>query len=91
MKTDLISSRIEHELKIEFTKVCDDLGLSPSQAIKLFAKAVINYGGIPFELKSRKSNATTLKAIQDIEKGKLNKAKSAKALFRDLKVDLKDA
>jgi len=41
MKTVLISTRIEHNLKIEFTKICDELGLSPSQAIKLFA--IIGY------------------------------------------------
>ena len=51
MKTDMISTRIDRESKIEFTQICGDIGLSPSQAIKLFARAVINYGGIPFELK----------------------------------------
>ncbi len=46
MKTDIISTRIDHSMKMEFTHVCEEIGLSPSQAIKLFAKAVINYGGI---------------------------------------------
>jgi len=91
MKTDLISTRIEHNLKIEFTHICDEIGLSPSQAIKLFAKAVINYGGIPFELKTRKPNDTTLKAIQEIEKGKLNKAKNTEELFNELGAKLKNA
>ncbi len=40
-------------MKMEFTHVCEEIGLSPSQAIKLFAKSVINYGGIPFELKTK--------------------------------------
>jgi len=91
MKTDLISTRIEHNLKIEFTKICDELGLSPSQAIKLFAKAVINYGGIPFELKVKDSNATTLKAMQDVNEGRVHKANSTKDLFKELGINLKDA
>lgn len=91
MKTDLISTRIEHNLKMEFTKICDDLGLSPSQAIKLFAKAVINYGGIPFELTTKKPNATTLKAMMEVEKGLAHKAKNTKDLFKKLGVKTKNA
>ncbi len=51
MKTEIISTRIDQGMKTEFTHVCEEIGLSPSQAIKLFAKAVINYGGIPLSLK----------------------------------------
>ena len=60
MKTEMLSTRIDHDTKAAFTHVCDQVGLSPSQAIKLFAKAVINYGGIPFELRSKQPNAQTL-------------------------------
>ena len=66
MKTEMISTRIEHEMKVQFINVCDDIGLSPSQAIKLFAKAMINYGGIPFELKRKQPNETTLKAMMNL-------------------------
>ena len=47
MKTDMISTYVDHGTKLEFTQVCEKIGLSSSQAINLFAKAVINYGGIP--------------------------------------------
>ena len=88
MKTDLISTRIEHDLKVEFTTICEDLGLSTSQALKIFAKAVINYGGIPFELKSNRLNSASLKAIEELENGKGIKAKNSEELFSDLGVDL---
>ena len=39
MKTEIISTRIDHNMKIEFTHVCEEIGLSPSQTIKLFAKS----------------------------------------------------
>ena len=88
MKTDLISTRIEHDQKVAFTSICDDLGLSPSQAIKIFAKAVINYGGIPFELKSKRPNELTLRAIKELDEGQGHKSDNPKELFKTLGVDL---
>jgi DNA-damage-inducible protein J len=89
MKSDIISTRIEHDLKIEFTSICADIGLSPSQAIKLFAKAVINYGGIPFELKARQPNQLTIQAMQELETGKGHQAQDSATLFDDLGLTLK--
>jgi len=91
MKTDMISTRIDHRMKIEFTHVCEEIGLNPSQAIKLFAKAVINHGGIPFELKVKQPNSITAQAIDELETGRGNKASSTKELFNDLSVDIVNA
>ena len=91
MKTDIISTRIERGMKAEFTHVCEEIGLSPSQAIKLFAKAVINYGGIPFELKTKQPNMITLQAIQELEEGNGHKVKDTSELFKDLHIKLKNA
>ena len=88
MKTDLISTRIEHDVKVEFTSICEELGLSTSQAIKIFAKAVINHGGIPFELKSNRLNSKSLKAIEELENGNGLKVKNSKELFSELGIDL---
>ena len=41
--------------------------MSTSQALKLFAKAVVNHGGIPFELKVKTPNALTAAAIEELE------------------------
>jgi len=84
MKTDTISTRIEHGMKMEFTHVCEEIGLSPSQAIKLFAKAVINYGGIPFELKTKQPNKITIQAIEELEEGKGHKVGNTSELFNEL-------
>ncbi len=69
MKTEMLSTRIDPDTKSAFTHVCDEIGLSPSQAIKLFAKAVINHGGIPFEVKTKQPSPQTLTAIQELEQG----------------------
>ncbi|HAO24368.1 MAG TPA: type II toxin-antitoxin system antitoxin, RelB/DinJ family [Methylophaga sp.] len=86
MKTEMLSTRIDHETKLAFTNVCEDMGLSPSQAIKLFAKAVINYGGIPFELRMKQPNATTAAAIAELEMGKANSASDIETLFKELNI-----
>jgi len=81
MKTDIISTRIDHDMKTEFSHVCEEIGLSPSQAIKLFAKAVINYGGIPFELKAKQPNSNTIQAIKELESGSGHTVNNASELF----------
>jgi len=87
MKTEMLSARIDHETKLAFTNICEEIGLSPSQAIKLFTKAVINHGGIPFELKARQPNATTAAAIAELEAGQAHTAQNLDELVRDLKTD----
>ena len=41
---------IDDELKRSFTKVCKEIGLPPSTAIGIFAKAVVRERAIPFSL-----------------------------------------
>ena len=84
MKNEMLSDRIDHETKVAFTNSCDEVGLSPSQAIKLFARAVINYGGIPFELKVRQPNSETVSAMQELVDGRGHKVDSVDAMFADL-------
>lgn len=84
MKTEMLSTRIDHDTKVAFTNICDEVGLSPSQALKLFARAVINHGGIPFELKARQPNETTAAAIKELIDGKGHSSKSVDKLLSEL-------
>lgn len=84
MKTEMLTTRIDHDTKLAFTHICDEVGLSPSQAIKLFARAVINYGGIPFELKAKQPNVETASAIAELSQGKGHKAGSVDRLITEL-------
>lgn len=74
MRNEMLSTRIDHDTKVAFTQICDEMGLSTSQAIKLFAKAVINYGGIPFELRTRQPNDTSVAAMKELTEGRGHKA-----------------
>ncbi|PKG97057.1 type II toxin-antitoxin system RelB/DinJ family antitoxin [Paraglaciecola sp. MB-3u-78] len=87
MKTEMLSTRIDLDTKLAFTHVCDEVGLSPSQAIKLFAKAVINYGGIPFELRAKTPNSKTLEAIAELESGNGNAVADVSQLLQEVGVN----
>lgn len=80
----MLSTRIDHDTKVAFSNICDEVGLSPSQAIKLFARAVINYGGIPFELKAPQPNETSAAAMQELLEGKGHRAESLDSLAADV-------
>ncbi|MBL4583783.1 MAG: type II toxin-antitoxin system RelB/DinJ family antitoxin [Pseudomonadales bacterium] len=84
MKTEVLSTRIDYDTKMAFSQVCNEVGLSPSQAIKLFARAVINYGDIPFELKAAQPNALTAQAIQELENGHGLKVVDVQHLLKEL-------
>ena len=43
-----VSTRIDEATKEQFDKVCEAIGISPSNALSMFIKSVINYNGIPF-------------------------------------------
>lgn len=84
MKSEMLSTRIDHETKVAFTEICDEVGLSPSQALKLFARAVINHGGIPFEIRTRQPNATTQAAMRELLEGKGQEATSVNEMISEL-------
>ena len=43
-----VSTRIDAVTKQQFDNVCEIIGISPSNALSMFIKSVINYNGIPF-------------------------------------------
>ncbi|MCL1875396.1 MAG: type II toxin-antitoxin system RelB/DinJ family antitoxin [Synergistaceae bacterium] len=43
-----VSTRIDEATKQQFDKICDIIGISPSNALSMFIRGVINNNGIPF-------------------------------------------
>jgi DNA-damage-inducible protein J len=68
-----ISTHIDEDTKKQFDSVCERIGISPSNALSVFIKGVINYNGIPFspvipsEEYNRKPNAELREAMDDIQ------------------------
>ncbi|HKI43197.1 MAG TPA: type II toxin-antitoxin system RelB/DinJ family antitoxin [Mycobacterium sp.] len=82
-KTTTIRARVSPELKIQVEKILAELGLSPSEAMRLFYHQVSKHKGLPFPM--RIPNALTRKALDDAEAGKnLTRAADADDMFRKL-------
>ncbi len=64
-KTLRVQARIEPELKVAAEKVFESLGLTPTEAIRVFYRQVELHQGLPFDLKI--PNETTLAALAEAE------------------------
>ena len=62
---NIIRSRIDHETKLKAQSIFSQLGLSMSDAMRLFLHQVIEENGLPFLVKI--PNRQTMQAIQEIE------------------------
>lgn len=82
-KTTTIRARVNPELKTRAEKVFAELGLSPSEAMRLFYHQVSKHKALPFPM--RIPNAATRKALDDAVAGK-NQTRAADAddMFRKL-------
>ncbi len=83
MGQTVLSVKTDEELKIGVGKILQQLGLNHSTAINMYYRLILAQKGIPFDVKL--PNKKTLKAIDDIERGKnVKKFAAAKDLFDDL-------
>jgi len=67
MKTTAVHSRIEPELKQEAESVLKRLGVSPTEAIRMFYTQISLQQGLPFAVKI--PNAKTKVALQNSREG----------------------
>jgi DNA-damage-inducible protein J len=81
--------RLENDLKENFTKVCENMGLSISTAITIFAKTVVRERRIPFEIATSDDfNIVTMSVISDIEAGRnVKRFNTPDELFAELEED----
>jgi len=84
-KTTSVRARLEPKLKEETELIFEQLGLSTTEAIRIFFKQVKLQRGMPFDLKI--PNETTQQAIDDVRNRKnLTSSPSTKELFDDLEL-----
>jgi DNA-damage-inducible protein J len=88
-KTKTVRARVEPELKAEAEATLEQIGLSPTAAITLFYRKIIQDQGLPFEL--RLPNAETREAMLEARTGRgVTRAASADDLFAKLDADEED-
>jgi DNA-damage-inducible protein J len=80
----VVRARIDSKTKERAAAALDAMGLSISDAIRLLLLRVADEQRLPFAVKV--PNAATVKAIDELERGKGKKFASAKELFKDLDI-----
>lgn len=83
LHTDKIQARIEPHLKESAESIFRKLGLSSTDAIRLFYKQVELHEGLPFPVTV--PNKKTIAAMRELQRGKGSRFKTTKALFDDWK------
>lgn len=80
MKTAAVHSRIQPEIKEKAERILHRLGLSPTEAIRMFYTQIALKNGLPFDVVI--PNEGTIKALEDSKAGKnLEKFDSVEELF----------
>lgn len=83
MKTEFVRARVEPDLKEDVYHILDELGVTVSQAINMFFKAIQREHTIPFDM--RVPNKKTLQTFKETDEGKnLNVYKTHDDLFKKL-------
>jgi DNA-damage-inducible protein J len=82
---NFVRARIDTSTKVRATNALEAMGLSVSDAIRLLMFRIADEHRLPFEVKG--PNASTRKAIAELESGKGKKFKDVKSLMADLNAD----
>jgi len=79
-KSAVVHARIEPEIKREAEEVLKELGLSPTDAVRLFYRQICMRRGLPFPV--RTPNKTTREALLKSERGEdLDRFDSLEEMF----------
>jgi len=85
MSSVTIKSRVSPELKEQAELLFAALGLSTSDAIRMFLQQSVNTGGLPFQPTTKRPNDETLEAMTEIENGGGQVFQTTAELFADWK------
>lgn len=79
-KSAVIHARVEPQTKTKAEDVLSRLGMTPTEAIRLFYQQINLYQGIPFPIKI--PNKFTKKALKEASSGKLQHFNSLSDMFK---------
>lgn len=99
MNNSQINVKVDNNLKNRVEYIFNRLGLTTTQAVKIFFNKVVNDNGIPFDLKINEEeqidwndlNKETKKAILDTEENNPSKKfNTVEEMFDDMKIYVRD-
>ncbi|GHU75647.1 hypothetical protein FACS1894188_06910 [Clostridia bacterium] len=78
-----LTVELDEQTKIDFEKLCDDIGLSAETAVNIFAKRMVRTRAFPFEVYlpettdewQERNKAHLLEAIKQMDEGKTVKVR----------------
>ncbi len=62
-----INIRMDEDLKRQFDMLCNDMGMTMTTAMTIFAKKMVRENRIPFEITGSRPNAETLEALAEMD------------------------
>lgn len=89
--TSMLHVRVDRKIKQEATETLESMGLSVSDAVRLFLRRVVTDRAIPFEI--RAPNTATREGMaeaEDIVKSRRGRFAAADPLFADLEKARRD-
>lgn len=69
-KTEIVRARIDAQVKEEASRILEQMGLTPSDGIRMFLTSVAKKKELPFHpLDFFEPNAETIQAMEELERG----------------------
>ncbi len=85
MSNVTIQARVSAELKQEAEAVFAAIGMSTTEAIRVFLQQAVNSGGLPFQPTAKAPNVETLAAMMELEDRGGQVFSTTEELFADWK------
>ncbi|MCG8294354.1 type II toxin-antitoxin system RelB/DinJ family antitoxin [Pseudomonas entomophila] len=85
--TEVVRTRIDSDLKVNATKILEEMGITVSQAIRMMLVQVVQTKALPFEVKAMTLNERARQVMEAQDRKQVVQAhESAETLFKDLGV-----
>ena len=86
MANHLIQARVSNELKTQADLIFSSMGMTTSDAIRIFLQQSVNAGGLPFQPTAKIPNAETIAAMSEKDHKKGKTYNNTEELFKDLDI-----
>jgi len=82
MANHLVQARVSDALKTQADMIFTSIGLTTSDAIRMFLQQSVNLGGLPFQPMAKIPNKETIAAMEELQTNKNLKSYSAEEFHK---------